>query len=104
MSDNMVLIAMISAVVLASLGMRIAGGAPWKGAVLAAAFIGGTIGASLIASSLLLAFVAGAIVASILAGAMKIPNKQSANALLGCVVGHWCPLSSCDVLVGLPRR
>ena len=93
MTGNMVIIAMVSAIILAAIGMRIAGGEPWKGAVLAAAFIIGSIGASVVAQSLVLAFIAGAVVASIVAGAMKVPAKQSANALLGCVIGHLIPFA-----------
>lgn len=92
MTGNMVIIAMVSAIILAAIGMRIAGGEPWKGAVLAVAFIIGSIGASVVAQSLVLAFIAGAVVASIVAGAMKVPTKQSANALLGCIIGHLVPL------------
>lgn len=92
MIGSMVIITMVSAIILGAIGMRIAGGEPWKGAVLAVVFIIGSIGASVVDQSLVLAFIAGAVAASIVAGAMKVPAKQSANALLGCVIGHLIPL------------
>ena len=93
MTGNMIAIAMISTITLAAIGMRIAGGEPWRGGVMAIAFIIGSVAASVFAQSLVVALVAGAVVASIAAGAMRVPRKQSANALLGCVIGHLVPLA-----------
>lgn len=91
MTGNSIIIAIIAAILLAALGMRIAGGEPSKGAVLAVGFLAGTIGASVVAKSLLLSIIAGAVVASVVSGALKLPAKQSANALLGSAVGYLIP-------------
>lgn len=93
MTGNLLIIATLSSVILAAIGARIAGGEPWKGAVLAVAFIAGTIAASFVAQSLVLFFIAGAVVAAIVAGAMKIPSKHAANALLGCILGQLVPFA-----------
>lgn len=93
MTGNLFIIALLSSVIFAAIGARIAGGEPWKGAVLAVAFIAGTIAASFVAQSLLLFFIAGAVLAAIIAGAMNIPSRQAANALLGCVLGQLVPFA-----------
>ncbi|MBT2130097.1 hypothetical protein [Aliiroseovarius lamellibrachiae] len=92
MTGSLIITAMLSTIILAAIGIRIAGGEPWKGAVLAVAFIFASIGASAVAQNLLLAIIAGAVAIAVLAGAMKIPPKQSGNALLGCIIGQLTPL------------
>ena len=92
MSGNIFLVAIICAIALAAIGMKIAGGTPWKGALLGAIFIGASFAASTVADSLALSILGGAILAALVANAMKIPSRQAANALVGCVLGHFAPL------------
>lgn len=85
-------VSLILAIVLAALGLRIAGGEAWKGGVLGVVFIAGTALGGTITQSMILLFVVGLVAVGLVAGAMKIPAKQSANAVLGCVLGFLTPI------------
>jgi len=91
MTGNLLIVAMISSIVLAVVGIRIAGGTPWKGAVLALVFSVSTVLFSQFTQGLGLTMLAAAVVSAVLASAMRIPNKQAANALIGCLLGYLSP-------------
>ena len=91
MLGNLLLTTILATIILGAIGIRLAGGQGWKGAILGIVFIAGIGIGSSISQNVVLAIASGAILTGLVATLMKIPTKQSANALLGCLIGAILP-------------
>lgn len=74
-----------------AIGMRLAGGGFWKGALLAAILNVGMIVCGMIIDNTIFAIVGGVIVMGLASRVMKVPAAQSANVIIGCLLFSIAP-------------
>lgn len=88
----MFVVSILSCVILAAVGARLAKAQPWKGAVLAVAYLTVTFGAAMMQVNLLLMLIAGIVAVGVVAGPLGLKGGQTANIALGCLIGYWFPI------------
>lgn len=92
MTGNVLLTSILFSIILGSLGARISGAAPWKGTVLAIAYLAAVSFAGLFTASTFLALITGVIAIGLIAAPMALKSQQSTNIALGCVLGQLAPI------------
>lgn len=90
--DTLFLLSILACIVLAAIGAKLSSAEPWKGAVLGGIYVVVTLAIGTFQISVFLIFIAGVISIAISAGPMALKNRQTANILLGCLIGYWTPI------------
>lgn len=91
-SENVLVASLLASIILAALGGKIRGLPAWKGAMLGILFIFGLALVGSLATNPLLIGIGGVLVVGIASGAFKISPTQSANVILGCIIGSLLPI------------